>query len=536
MYLRKSGVCGTLWFPLTHNSKSKKKFGETKKKRDSTKGDEKVDQSYSWNDLIGVEHKSFLNAYGGSTNILTQFVSQHKVKIENKWDVNFVTALPPGTTNVPNGPTVDTVAKKGSASEAKARQVLVQYKSTEESGEALRRNLDVPDDLAVDCRGGGGRGRDGADASDKDDRPSKRRKKSDCGSKDTISKELARALNAVAALSPKDVEAASSSLVGQFATMVRERRKAAGGKCRPPTELQTVAYEVINALQDAHSGFVTLQYKDSMEKSREATYLRVFQPTKREASDLVQQGGFAAIMSKRAKSVKTLISHYDDAYMAEPGKSVIAKVAKDLEYTVFKESEWELAAHEMSHLRDFIGTSTNGIGRLNDFYRATRNVELFPTSYSSLIKEYEEQLALPYKSVMVPLYMSSSDDMGSGKTEPCLFVYSADPCLIAEALTQASIASNTFEESCVFCKLRKRIIFVMGSDRGDGAYSKLIRLANRKGGNTAEHCQIMAHYDRGAECYQNISATVANPDYPIRYFDRQAENDLLHTNIETVAE
>ena len=63
MYLRKSGGCGTLWLVSSHshnNSKSKKKkFGEMKKKRDSTRGDEKVDQSFSWNDLIGVDHKLF---------------------------------------------------------------------------------------------------------------------------------------------------------------------------------------------------------------------------------------------------------------------------------------------------------------------------------------------------------------------------------------------------------------------------------------------------------------------------------------------
>ena len=227
MYLRKSGGCGKLWFPLTHNSKSKKKFGETKKKGGSTKEGEKVDQSFSWNDLIGIDTASFLRAYGGSTNIQNKFVSQHKVKIENKWDVNFVTALPPGKTNVPNGPTVETVSKKGSASEAKARQVLVEYNSTRESGEALRRNLDLPDASVGRGGGGGGGGGNVGDggACDKDGRPSKRQKKSDSEPKASVSKEATAALNAIEALSTKDVGNVSSSFVGQIASMIRQERK-----------------------------------------------------------------------------------------------------------------------------------------------------------------------------------------------------------------------------------------------------------------------------------------------------------------------
>ena len=523
---------------FVNNSKSKRKFRDD---AITDSDDRQADGSFAWNELIGVDAASLVAAYGGKTHVLNNFDTIHHVKIENKWSVDLVTALPADKASIPDGPTEKTVAKKGTASKVKARLLMGRFKAGNESVDTS------PSDL-----GGGvtaSRKRSSSGISDANDnntsassdadvakRPQKKRKTSSGKPKPSISKEAAMVGDAIARLGPKDMGWASSSLVGQLASMIRDGRKATASaegegestKFCPSTELQTLAYEVINAVTDSHSGFATLQYRDASDKSRSVTYLKLFQPSNKEAKDLVQTGGFAAIMSKRAKSVMTLVSHYDDAYDAETGKSLIAKVAKDLDYTVFKESEFELASHEISHLRDFIGTSTTGMGRLNDFYRATRNVELFPTSYPSLVKEYEEQFALPYKSVMVPLYISSSDDMGSGKTEPCLFIYSADPCLIAESITQAAISSNTFEESFTFCKLRKRVILVMGSDRGDGAYSKLIRLANRTKGNTAEHCQIMAHYDRGAECYENIKTTVANPEYPIRDFDRQAENDLLH--------
>ena len=515
---------------FVNNSKSKRKF------RDfaiTDSDDPQADGSFAWNDLIGVDAASLIAAYGGKTYALDNFDATHHVKIEDKWNVCLITALPDDKNSIPNGPTETTVAKKGAASKAKARLIL---KAVDESvdvslgelGDSAsgRRKRSSGDDIANASAGNGDA--DGAD------RPPKRKKPSG-KPKPSNSKEVDAVCDAIRRLGPKDMEWVSSSLIGQLASMMREGRRAAaaegdgeGSKFCPTPELMALAYEVINSVMDTNSGFATLSYKDAQGKPRSVTYLKLFQPSKKEAGDLVQRGGFAAIVAKRAKSVTTLISHYDDAYDAETGKSLLTKVAKDLKYTVFKESDWELPAHEVTHLRDFIGTSTAAMGRLNDFYRATRNVELFPTNYSTLVKEYEEKFALPYKSVMVPLYTSSSDDMGSGKTEPCLFIYSADPCLIAESITQAAISSNTFEESFTFCKLRKRVVFIMGSDRGDGAYSKLIRLANRKEGNTARHCQIMAHYDRGAECYENIKTTVANPEYPIRNFDRQAENDLLH--------
>ena len=361
-YLRKENKCGSLWFPFVNDSKSKKKFRDL---AITDSDDQQADGSFAWNELIGVDAASLVAAYGGKSHALDSFDTIHHVKIENKWNVYLVTALPADKTFIPDCPTDATVAKKGGASKAKARLVLDRFKAGEDSVDAPLggRNRSSGDDIAnaSACT-------TGSSDADVAERPPKKRKTSSGKPKPSISKEAAMVGDAIARLGPKDMGWASSSLVGQLASMIRDGRKATASaegegestKFCPSTELQTLAYEVINAVTDSHSGFATLQYRDASDKSRSVTYLKLFQPSNKEAKDLVQTGGFAAIMSKRAKSVTTLVSHYDDACDAETGKSLIAKVAKDLDYTVFKESEFELASYEISHLRDFIGTSTTG--------------------------------------------------------------------------------------------------------------------------------------------------------------------------------
>ena len=357
-YIRKEKKCGSLWLPFVNDSRTKKKFRDESIKNSK---DPDADSSFAWNDLIGVDSASLMAAYGGKNFALNTFEASHHVKIETKWSINLITALPDDKNSIPNGPTETTVAKKGAASKAKARLVL---KAVNESVEASlgdnasegrkRSSRDDVTNASARTTGSG----DSGDA-DGAERPPKRKK----STKPSISKEAAMVCDAIARLGPKDMEWVSSSLVGQLASMIRDGRKATASadgegestKFCPSTELHTLACEVINAVTDAHSGFATLEYKDASDKSRSVTYLKLFKPSKKEAEDLVQRGGFAAVVAKRAKSVTTLMSHYDDACDADTGKSLLAKVAKDLEYTVFKASDWELPAHVLeAHVVAFI--------------------------------------------------------------------------------------------------------------------------------------------------------------------------------------
>ena len=49
-------------------------------------------------------------------------------------------------------------------------------------------------------------------------------------------------------------------------------------------------------------------------------------------------------------------------------------------------------------------------------------------------------------------------------------------------------------------------------------FSMLIRTANRRDGNSSRHSQVLAQYEDGAECYDNLRQTVYSDTYPVRSF------------------
>ena len=239
-YLRKEKKCGSLWFVFVNNSKSKRKF------RDfaiTDSDDPQADGSFAWNDLIGVDAASLIAAHGGKTYALDNFDATHHVKIEDKWNVCLITALPDDKNSIPNGPTETTVAKKGAASKAKARLILKAVDefvdvSLGELGDSAsgRRKRSSGDDIANASAGNGDA--DGAD------RPPKRKKPSG-KPKPSNSKEVDAVCDAIRRLGPKDMEWVSSSLIGQLASMMREGRRAAaaegdgeGSKFCPTPELR----------------------------------------------------------------------------------------------------------------------------------------------------------------------------------------------------------------------------------------------------------------------------------------------------------
>jgi len=100
---------------------------------------------------------------------------------------------------------------------------------------------------------------------------------------------------------------------------------------------------------------------------------------------------------------------------------------------------------------------------------------------------------------------------GKEKTEMCIHSWIRTVPLLTEKLVATCIEQHKYEDSILFTSLSNKIFFGAGSDRGGGDLTNLIRLLNRKDGNSARHSIPLANVEKAAEEYDVLAKTLYNP-------------------------
>lgn len=146
------------------------------------------------------------------------------------------------------------------------------------------------------------------------------------------------------------------------------------------------------------------------------------------------------------------------------------------------------------------------------------------------VAEYEKKHGILVVVHEIPLYLTKKEEA----EKHCLFFYAADMFAILESLITRSIMDGSFEDSLTFSSLTDKLVVVFGGDRGGESYSMLIRVANRAKGNTSKHCQLIALFENGAECYENLRNSVFSRSFPVRGFLQNLLDDKLVALVITV--
>ena len=107
---------------------------------------------------------------------------------------------------------------------------------------------------------------------------------------------------------------------------------------------------------------------------------------------------------------------------------------------------------------------------------------------------------------------------GADKTKMCVHYWIPQIPLLVEKLTASCIEQKKFENSIDFSHLKNKIIVCIGVDRGGGDVINMLRIGNRKDGNTAEHSIPISVVEKATEDYDVLKKTVYN---------KQAQNLLL---------
>ena len=272
------------------------------------------------------------------------------------------------------------------------------------------------------------------------------------------------------------------------------------------SELQTLAQLVVKRCTN-ENGVSSLECHNVVLRRFTAEY--VYLAKQRKDASKLEVGRNPRAVTKKAKTVAQIISQLGSQKI-----SVLQALAKQEGFSIFLTSSLILQDYEIIALRDYIGTSMRGVVRMSHFMKAKELPMLFPPNFVRLVAKYEAKGGPSFMTAQVPLYTNKKED----KKQFCTFWWDRDPHRVAEDILSRSILDSSFEESITFSSVDKKFILVFGGDKGGEMFSMLIRTANRRDGNSSRHSQVLAQYEDGAECYDNLRQTVYSDTYPVRSF------------------
>jgi hypothetical protein len=134
----------------------------------------------------------------------------------------------------------------------------------------------------------------------------------------------------------------------------------------------------------------------------------------------------------------------------------------------------------------------------------------------TVVGHFERQAKdIPYNVKLVPFLIT---DKKGKKKEMCVFYYLLSPVLMGEQLIESCLQSGQFEESESFSRLKGKYVFTYNGDGNSSTFTLAIRLANRIGGNRGTLWCILAQFENGSECYENLAISIFLDEYPVKSF------------------
>lgn len=313
-------------------------------------------------------------------------------------------------------------------------------------------------------------------------------------------------------------KASQSNLVSQESQVIDEHFTFdAEPEFEPFEGLSTTAHDnIVDFEECVTTGLHVLTLLDSKGRKCKRHYMNV--PDMRKLPEELENGRVPRAIKTRANLVLNALDRMD------PGDNVLKQVAAQKGYLLRKEEDDLLTIEEAIVMRDHVGTTTNGLIRIDQNLRGMKGLNIFPKQLKKQIANTEKQHELEVGVVGLEMIISKQ----TNKMKLCNFSYLKEPHVVLERLVESCKISGKFEESSLFSSLCGCLVFPFGGDRGGTDYTLLVRLANRIDGNSGRFCQPVCQFEDGAECYENCAKGPFNPLYPIRPFLQDLVDDRLH--------
>ena len=92
----------------------------------------------------------------------------------------------------------------------------------------------------------------------------------------------------------------------------------------------------------------------------------------------------------------------------------------------------------------------------------------------------------------------------------CMHYYILHLSLLVDKLIASCTEQGQYEDSIYFSHLKNKNILCLGMDKGGGDVINMIRLGNRKDGNTSEHSILISVVEKAAEDHNVLKKTIYN--------------------------
>ncbi|CAB9528854.1 unknown protein [Seminavis robusta] len=236
----------------------------------------------------------------------------------------------------------------------------------------------------------------------------------------------------------------------------------------------------------------------------------------------------------RAKGflVEALLSNLELSF--DETVSIIQSLGKRRGVRMIKqENDCGLDIAQCAALMLYLPATGRALERLQKFMKwAVPSIgpSLFPLTLRKKIAKYSMDMF----DIKLGFELVSLEIGGHTRNQRCLHVWIKEPAVAIQRLTQSALVAGKFEDSILFSNHEEELIVVQGSDRGGDVTANLVRLANRLGGNSSQHCLPLSFYEFGKESYYNLQATIFHPHKPTRQFLQSLLNGEYHMIVVTV--
>ena len=194
--------------------------------------------------------------------------------------------------------------------------------------------------------------------------------------------------------------------------------------------------------------------------------------------------------------------------------SILKEIAKKLGLLVISRESLHLTPSQCIVVRDYVGTSTNGISRLKQALEALIpeiKGELIPPSIHRKIALVEGQGVIPACVVEVNVLLTKKGHKRGMRP----YTYVQNPMQLFCNMMVRVLLDAKYEPSQMFSNLRDKVVTVIGIDKSDSDLALTIRICNREQGNSRSHVQALAVLEGPVvEEYSNEMLTICNPCYP----------------------
>ncbi|CAB9531360.1 unknown protein [Seminavis robusta] len=233
----------------------------------------------------------------------------------------------------------------------------------------------------------------------------------------------------------------------------------------------------------------------------------------------------------KALLVETLVSNL--GLSENETVAVLKHFAVRRNLQVLKQSECSFTIDQCAALMLYLPVTARGLERSQKFAKVALpklGNALYPTRLRKKLATY----SIDSFNLKLGFELVSLEIGGEKRNQRCLHVWIREPAAAVEALAQSALISGRFECSSQFSNHTNALIVTQGSDRGGDITSNMIRVANRAGGNSSQHCLPLSFYEFGKESYNNLQQTIFNEYKPTKKFLQSLLYGSYHMIVVTV--